>query len=259
MKGFLRTILWTLLYLGIYFAVSFTVIISTAFYASITGNMNLVTNSFFDINLLFTSILSTICFMLIFRKKITSEMKKIKSKNDLKNILLISLCTGIILFGLVNYIISISKSPINGVETLTKLTSTNIFMVITVVIFAPLLEEILFRGLIFNKAKENLSFKLAILIQAVTFSVVHGNLIQGIYAFFLGIIFALIYEKTETLWVPTLMHITHNFINLVLAAVIPESLSHSPIIILVIGIMPIPLLFILLHNMEIIRKKAEAL
>lgn len=260
MKGFLKTILWTLLYLGIYFAVSFAVIVSTAFYASLTDNMDLITNRFFDINLLITSILSTICFMLIFKKRIISKMKRINSKNDLKNCFLISLCTGIGLFGLVNYAIEISKNPINGVEILTKLSSTNIIMVITVVIFAPLLEEILFRGLIFGKAKEHLSLRTAIIIQAVAFSLVHGNVIQGIYAFFLGIIFALIYEKTETLLIPIIMHMTHNLINLVLAAVIPESLSQNLIIILAIGIIPIPLLIILLRKMEVItRKKAEAL
>lgn len=86
-----------------------------------------------------------------------------------------------------------------------------IIQIITLVMAGPVCEEIIFRGIMFNRIKEYTSKTVAIYIQAVVFAVYHFNLVQGIYAFLIGIMLAYVYEKYETFAASILLHI---FVNL---------------------------------------------
>ncbi len=83
-------------------------------------------------------------------------------------------------------------------------------------IVAPILEEILFRGLILNELKKNLSLKVSIIIQAIIFGLIHGNLFQGIYAGILGVILGLLYYNTGSLWAPIITHISFNSFSIIM-------------------------------------------
>lgn len=62
-------------------------------------------------------------------------------------------------------------------------------------IVIPFTEELIFRGMAFGSLRRELSFSGATLISAVYFGLFHGNLIQGIYAFLMGIFLAGVYES----------------------------------------------------------------
>ena len=51
----------------------------------------------------------------------------------------------------------------------------------------------------------------AAILSALLFGIYHANMIQFLYAFPLGILFAWYYEKSGTLLVPVLVHISLNF------------------------------------------------
>ena len=75
---------------------------------------------------------------------------------------------------------------------------------------APIIEELILRGILFNRLRYGLSFYSANLIQALVFGIYHWNIIQGLYAFGIGLILGYVYEKTRSLYVPILLHV---FIN----------------------------------------------
>lgn len=67
--------------------------------------------------------------------------------------------------------------------------------IVSAVIAAPLLEELLFRGMIYKRLRDLCSAKTAILVSAAFFGIFHGNLVQFVYAFIIGIMLAFVYEK----------------------------------------------------------------
>ncbi len=86
---------------------------------------------------------------------------------------------------------------------------------LTTVFTAPLLEELLMRGIVYGRLKEiTKNVKAALLGSALLFGLFHGNLVQGIYAFFLGILFAWLLEQYHTLWAPVFAHAGANAASL---------------------------------------------
>lgn len=85
-----------------------------------------------------------------------------------------------------------------------------VLMIFCVGIFGPLVEEVLFRGMVFGKLRRAFSFLPAALISSAIFGLYHMNLVQGIYAGVFGLILAYVFEKTETIWGCYLLHAFFN-------------------------------------------------
>ena len=83
------------------------------------------------------------------------------------------------------------------------------------VMAAPLLEEILFRGIILDGFLKNYKPWHAIIASALVFALIHGNLTQGIGAFALGILFGWIYWNTNSIIPCILLHLINNLIAFV--------------------------------------------
>lgn len=116
--------------------------------------------------------------------------------------------------------------------------SSIIMIIITTSIVAPLFEEIIVRGIIFNDFKKAVPLWLAIIIQALAFGVMHGNIIQGTYAFIIGVVFGLVYYKYKSIWIPIGMHFTFNTISLVTESIMGVEPSMTAYMIqLVIGVL----------------------
>jgi Predicted metal-dependent membrane protease len=83
-------------------------------------------------------------------------------------------------------------------------------------ILIPIVEELLFRGIIFRRLRRIMSRNVAIGLSALIFGIIHGNLVQFIYAFFLGSMFAYLYELCASMWVPISLHILANIVAIVM-------------------------------------------
>ncbi len=83
-------------------------------------------------------------------------------------------------------------------------------ILLTVGVVAPVSEELIFRGLLFHRMKDWMKPWLAVILSAVLFGAYHGNMVQFIYAFVMGIFFAVIYHRTGTLWTTIVAHMTAN-------------------------------------------------
>ena len=97
-------------------------------------------------------------------------------------------------------------------ETQEVLTSGSLWtQVFASVLAAPVLEELLMRGVLYQRMRDVMGVKAAILFSAALFGVLHGNLVQGVYAFLLGMYFAWLMERFQSIWVPVMGHMAANF------------------------------------------------
>ena len=78
-------------------------------------------------------------------------------------------------------------------------------------LISPIAEEIVFRGLVFNRMRRYFSTIAAIIASGVLFGVYHGNLVQGIYGGCMGILLAYLYERMRSFLMPCLFHAAANF------------------------------------------------
>ncbi len=85
-----------------------------------------------------------------------------------------------------------------------------LMIILSVMVLAPFIEEVLFRGLIINELKGKMPFVLVIIIQALIFGVIHGNWLQIIYASILGIILGLVSTWCRSVWPAIILHISMN-------------------------------------------------
>jgi uncharacterized protein len=81
------------------------------------------------------------------------------------------------------------------------------------VVFAPIFEELVFRGLLFATLRIKFDFGWAAILSAVMFSLMHGYSITGFLSVaWTGLLWAWSYEKTRSLLPGMIAHAIHNFI-----------------------------------------------
>lgn len=85
-----------------------------------------------------------------------------------------------------------------------------VIQLVVIGILAPVSEELIFRGLIFRRSRDYVGFMWAAVCSGLFFGIYHGNLTQGIFAFFMGMLFAAIYEHFGTLWASIVAHMANN-------------------------------------------------
>ncbi|NLO47145.1 MAG: CPBP family intramembrane metalloprotease [Clostridiales bacterium] len=108
---------------------------------------------------------------------------------------------------------------------LMKLISGPEFFVVLffVGILIPIFEEILFRGLIFGELNKVMRVRYAVLLQALIFGMAHLNIIQGVYAFLLGLLLGYIYRKSGILLYPIIIHVAFNTFSVIMSALSTEA------------------------------------
>lgn len=77
-------------------------------------------------------------------------------------------------------------------------------------ILSPVTEELLFRRLVYDLLYKSLGFPAAALISSLLFAAYHMNMIQGIYAFSMGMLICVLYHRDHRMGVPIAMHIGAN-------------------------------------------------
>ncbi len=96
-------------------------------------------------------------------------------------------------------------------EVSGRLTSGSLWIQLpAVLVLAPIVEELLFRGLVFRRLAELIGSLGGMIGSAFLFGLFHGNLIQGSYAFLVGILLAWVYSRYGTVIAPILVHIWMN-------------------------------------------------
>jgi len=83
-------------------------------------------------------------------------------------------------------------------------------MAVAAVLVAPVCEEIVFRGYLFPFAKKYTGTWIAAICSGLVFAAAHGSLAALLPLFIFGVVLAMLYEKTGSIWAPMAVHFCFN-------------------------------------------------
>lgn len=83
----------------------------------------------------------------------------------------------------------------------------------------PIEEELVFRGLVYGRMRKSFAPIISIPVSALIFGAYHGNLVQLIYAFFMGCLLSYIYERYKSLKAPILVHGSANLVVYLISSI----------------------------------------
>lgn len=101
------------------------------------------------------------------------------------------------------------------------LAGEDLMTYLAVVLMAPIVEELLCRAVCIGQFSRLIPKWVALLVSSLIFGVMHGNLIQGTYAFVCGLILGLIYLRYGSVTASILFHMGFNAASYLLS-LIPE-------------------------------------
>lgn len=103
------------------------------------------------------------------------------------------------------YILGIDPGSENTMAIMDIARANALFILIPAII-APILEEIIFRKIVFGSFYKRMNFFLAALLSAFVFAVVHWDFEHLLIYIAMGFVFAFLYVRTKRILVPILVH-----------------------------------------------------
>jgi len=156
---------------------------------------------FFADNQLWMVLLSTLMLIPIFKKKCSVHRINLNFK-DVGLLVLLGLS-----FGLTYNLILINLNFTDLFDS----SNTNLLITwLSSGIIGPIIEELIFRNIVYEKLKKVYQPLMAILFTGVLFGILHTNIIQFIYAFLFNFILIFTYEKYKSIYAPIIVHISAN-------------------------------------------------
>ena len=180
-----------------------------------------------------TLVVGGICYYFCFVRKNKQNMKLTKIIDGKCLIQLIVLGIGVQFFisGILN--INLLLNPFLANNDVSEMISMySIFMICSVVLLAPIAEEIIYRGIVLKLCEKSMSFAVANVIQALLFGIYHMNLVQGIYAFFCGLVLGYICKKRKSIIASIFLHMIVNISSYFMTAI--ENIPISEVVLIFI-------------------------
>ncbi|MEC2075151.1 CPBP family intramembrane glutamic endopeptidase [Metabacillus fastidiosus] len=107
------------------------------------------------------------------------------------------------------YILKIKPGSENTQQIVEVIKAMPLFIIVTSIL-GPILEEIIFRKIIFGVLYNRYNFFIAVLISSVIFALVHGEPEHLLLYSSMGFTFAFLYVKTKRIIVPIFAHVAMN-------------------------------------------------
>lgn len=135
--------------------------------------------------------------------------KKLKI-NDVVIIIVFAMCigTGVSRFVMLLPIDNIIGSYADVSNNLIK--GNLIFQIISIGIFVPITEEIVYRGLLYKRLKMVTNVKISSIITSLMFGFFHFNLVQGIYTFLLSFVLIYVMDRYKSILPSIIIHMVVN-------------------------------------------------
>ena len=157
-------------------------------------------------------------FLCLYKTAITDGFmtpKKEVWKKPIWQYVLLVICTVIASYGM-NYIFTVSGIIAKSESYQNTVKSQyDVAIGIGLLLYcavSPFVEEVIFRGFLYGRMRVYMPRVVAILVSSLLFGVYHGNLVQGLYGFFMGVIYTLVYEKYQNFYLAVMMHAITNMV-----------------------------------------------
>lgn len=98
-------------------------------------------------------------------------------------------------------------------------TGITLTVILSNMIIAPVVEELIFRGLILSRLKRAVPVVWAVVISSAIFGLAHGQIIWMAYAFVLGVVLSVVAIRTESVAAAILLHAVFNVFGTVIPTV----------------------------------------
>ncbi len=86
-------------------------------------------------------------------------------------------------------------------------------VLISVVIAGPIVEELLFRGIVFRYFEKICPGLFPAVLSGIAFGLWHGEPVQVVYTTLIGVLLGMIYQKTRDLRITIAIHVLNNFLS----------------------------------------------
>lgn len=187
--------------------------------------------AFYSENVIYVLIISQLIALLVFSIWYHAQSKK-NVKRKVTQIIHVKTIGWVVLLGIgLQAFTSVALQLVymaapEAVENLSELMETvgigemGVVSMLATVILAPIAEEVIFRGVTLNLAKKaGAPFLVANAVQALMFGIYHANLVQGAYAFAVGLVLGYAAHKYGSLYPAILLHLAYNLSATLLNAI----------------------------------------
>lgn len=233
MKKLLLSILATIGYLAVYLIVTTLVAFAGAVYYAVSMTLNthgaalsyqdlaVMLNNYIVENSPLLTIIASVISLFLFWIILKIRRKPLKERLDLKAVPFRNvwplLLLGVSLNLLVIYIVGILPIPedvfnqyANEVSAIQGNTLPGFLLA---VLIAPITEEVLLRGFILKSLQKGMPTVVALILQAVIFGSLHGQILWIAYATILGVAFGLLKIRYRSLYAGIVLHFSFNAAN----------------------------------------------
>jgi len=167
-----------------------------------------------------------VLFWLIFlirRKKFTKEVCLRKFPvNGVLPIAVLAACFNVITTVVVSYF-PWPQSWMDSYAASASSIDGSLMAWLTAVLMAPVLEEIVFRGLMYTRLKKGLPAIAAAIVTSLAFGIAHGTIIWFIYTFIFSLVLIWVFEKFQSLGACIALHMAYNLSGMALSLVPEEA------------------------------------
>ena len=245
LKKFLKVLIWPIIFMigSFFIEYIFVAIFNNKEKGSLTNSefLNYIKtieyqnklNNYINSKALIIALITAIIFIPIFYKL----FKKYKEENSFKfKDIILPIALGIT----ISLVFNITMFNLNSLIRFTNnYELSNIPIIIEIIcsgIIGPILEELLFRGIVYNKLKEFNKPMTSIILTSIIFGIIHTNLLNAIYAFGVSFILIYLYEKYKSLKAPIIMHMSLNITIILMLKLIMYNFIPFNLYLLIISI-----------------------
>ena len=196
----MKIIKWPL----IYFLFQFILIFLLSYYYVSNGNDVNLFNDYLSTKQIYIALIVAIIFIPLLINDYKKYKKQINTKINYFYLIILGVILSLMYNVFAYYLNFALKTSLfdNNSNVAVTLLSTGIL--------GPIIEELMFRGIIYNELKSKYSNMKSILITTIFFAIIHINIIQILYALIIGFILIFVYEKYNNIKAPIILHMASN-------------------------------------------------
>lgn len=191
-----------------------------------------VMEQYYQYAMLFLILAALICIPIYYRINKKDGIREGKIKRNIpmgnKDYCAVILCGAALAVGM-NNLISLTPLPylFKGYESTNEVIFGGglVLQILGAGMIACIVEELSHRGVTYLRMKHYWGKRKAMIFSALVFGIYHLNVVQGVYAFVLGLFFAWVYERYDGLWAPIVAHMSANLCVILLGS--SEIVSHA--------------------------------